>query len=65
MIKPLSGRLSLFLLVRSHAQIQYYLKLSDSHRAANQGGPLNCSAASGGNVAEIHPISLATLRRRG
>jgi hypothetical protein len=53
----------LFLLVRSHSQIQYYLKLSDTQRAANQTG-LQIGTPPD-NVAEIHPISVLNLRRRG
>jgi hypothetical protein len=53
----------LFLLVRSHSQIQYYLKLADSKRAANQNGL--AIAATVDNVSEIRPISVLTIRRRG
>jgi hypothetical protein len=66
MLKHLSGRMNLFLLVRSHAQLQYYLKLSDSQRSANQGGLLPSSGLPPlGKVAEIHPLHIPTLRRRG
>jgi hypothetical protein len=61
-----SGRTNLFLLVRTHAQLQYYLNLSDSQRAANQGAILQTAGLSDqGKVAEIHPLHLPTLRRRG
>jgi hypothetical protein len=53
------------LLVRTHAQLQYYLNLSDSYRAANQRGILAPESSAPGNVAEIHPLHLPTLRRRG
>jgi hypothetical protein len=60
-----SGRVNLFLFVRTHAQLQYYLNLCDSRRAANQSGILVEPPAALGNIAEIHPISRRTLRRRG
>jgi hypothetical protein len=63
MIKPIADRCPLFLLVRSHSQINYYLKLDDSRHAANQNG-LRLGAPAD-NVAEIHPLSVLTLRRRG
>lgn len=53
----------LFLLVRSHAQIQYYLNVSDAKCASNQNGLQFRTPPD--NVAEIHPISLRSLRRRG
>jgi len=66
MLNHLSGRVNLFLLVRTHAQLQYYLNLSDSQRAANQGGHLQTSSLPDlGKVAEIHPLRLPTLRLRG
>jgi len=66
MLKHLSGRISLFMLVRSHAQLQCYLNLSDSHRAANQSGVLaSADAPRARNIAEIHPIGRASLRRKG
>jgi hypothetical protein len=65
MINHLSGRINLFLLVRTHAQLQYYLRFSDSRSAANQGGIGDCPAAAVGNVTEIHPLHGLTLRRRG
>jgi hypothetical protein len=63
MIKLTPDRSRLFLLVRSHSQIQYYLNVSDTKRAANQNG-LQFRAPPD-NVAEIHPMSLRSLRRRG
>jgi hypothetical protein len=65
MIKHFSGRVSLFLLVRTHAQLQYYLNLSDSHRAANQGGVQSAHTSLAGKVAEIHPITGLGWRRKG
>jgi hypothetical protein len=65
MLNNLSGRVNLFLLVRTHAQLQYYLRLSDSRGAANQGGISLSVPSARGNVAEIHPLHVPTLRRRG
>lgn len=67
MLNHPSGRVNLFLLVRTHAQLQYYLNLNDSQRAANQGGILQAGGLSkaAGKVAEIHPLHIPTLRRRG
>jgi hypothetical protein len=39
MIVQLSAKVSLFLYVRTHSQVAYYLNLADSSRAANDGGP--------------------------
>jgi hypothetical protein len=63
MINNLSGRINLFLLVRTHAQLQYYLRFSDSRDAANQGGICDCPPPAMGNVTEIHPLHGLTLRR--
>jgi hypothetical protein len=65
MLNNLSGRVNLFLLVRTHAQLQYYLHLSDSRGSANQGGISDIAPAPAGNVTEIHPLNIPTLRRRG
>jgi hypothetical protein len=65
MINTLSGRINLFLLVRTHAQLQHYLRFTDSGLAANQGGICDCLPAARGNVTEIHPLHGLTLRRRG
>jgi hypothetical protein len=63
MIMPPSDRHRLFVLVRSHAQIQHWLKVGDARRAANQGGLSIAIVPGDSNVTEIHP--LPTLRRRG
>jgi hypothetical protein len=63
MVKHLADRINLFLFVRTHAQLQYYLSLSDSQRAANQGAILTRAPSAPGKVAEIHPLSQLTLRR--
>jgi hypothetical protein len=66
MLTPMAGRVNLFLLVRSHAQLQYYLNLSDSQRAANQAGILRASGLPDpSKVTEIHPLRLPTLRFQG
>ena len=46
MIVQLSAKVSLFLYVRTHSQVEYYLNLADSSRAANDVG------ASGGDCSE-------------
>jgi hypothetical protein len=38
MIVQLSAKVSLFLYVRTHSQVEYYLNLADSSRAANEAG---------------------------
>ena len=65
MSNNLSGRINLFLLVRTHAQLQHYLQFSDSRAAANQGGISDSLPAAVGNVTEIHPLDGLTLRHRG
>jgi hypothetical protein len=65
MLNNQSRRINLFLLVRTHAQLQYYLGFSDSRGAANQGGICDCLPAGTGNVSEIHPLHGLTLQRRG
>jgi hypothetical protein len=58
MPKLLSARNSLFMYVESHAQLQYYFKLSETRRAANHSGLLDgCEASWMNNVVEIHPIA--------
>jgi len=65
MLNNLSGRVNLFLLVRTHAQLQHYLQFSGTRAAANQGGISNGMSAAAGNVTEIHPLHSSPLRRRG
>jgi hypothetical protein len=57
------GRASVFLLVRTHSQMQYYLNLSNTRRAANDGGLAASSVRRCGNVVEIHPLSHGSLAR--
>jgi hypothetical protein len=58
MFAGLSARLSLFLHVQSHAQVEYYLNIADARRAANESmrsspGP----EGAGAKIIEIHPPS--------
>jgi hypothetical protein len=59
MFKTSSARACLFLHVRTHSQMQYYLNLSTTRRAANEAALTAKSATLLGNVVQIHP-----LRRR-
>lgn len=57
MLSQVSARNALFLFVRTHPQLRYYLNLTESLRAANEAGLRNFRAATGaGNVVEIHPL---------
>ena len=47
MLKRLSARGSLFLLVRTHQHLEYYFNLSDAHLAANQDAPARSRATAG------------------
>ncbi|MDP9089041.1 MAG: hypothetical protein M3O26_09920 [Pseudomonadota bacterium] len=61
MVKHWSVSGSLFLFVRTYRQLEYYLKLKDARRAANQsgiGGATEVSIKSP-NVIEIHPLARA------
>jgi hypothetical protein len=66
MLKHLATRGTLFLFVRTHQQVQFYLDLPDSRGAANQSGiagSAGCLQAP--NVIEIHPVArIHSLRRR-
>ena len=65
MIKRLSARGSLFLFVRTHHHLQYYFNLSDTRRAANEGGVLTAAGpARLAKVVAIHPISRPTASQR-
>jgi hypothetical protein len=57
MFKASSARGCLFLHVRTHSQMQYYLNLNNTRRAANESGLAPMSASRLGNVVEIHPLS--------
>lgn len=63
MLKCLSTRGSLFLFVRTHQHLGYYLNLADTQYAANQSGIIRASGpALTGKVVEIHPVSRAASR---
>jgi hypothetical protein len=62
MFKTSSARACLFLHVRTHSQMQYYLNLSNTRRAANDSGlgrqlaePM--TAPCSGKVVQIHPLT--------
>jgi hypothetical protein len=55
------GRACLFLLVRTHSQMEYYLNLSNARRAANDAGLTQAGARGLANVVEIHPLSSRSL----
>jgi hypothetical protein len=57
MLKQWSARGSLFLFVRTHRQLEYYLKLQDVRLAANQTGIVSQISAKSPNVIEIHPLA--------
>ena len=59
MLKHLSARGCLFLLVRTHHHLAYYFNLNDPRSAANQNGVLSLPTTSPPrtNVVELHPIS--------
>jgi hypothetical protein len=63
MFYPPHGRASLFLLVRTHSQMQYYLNLSNTRRAANDAGLVSAATVRLDNVVEIHPLSRGSLAR--
>jgi hypothetical protein len=65
MRKHLSARGCLFLFVRSHQHLEYYLDLGDVRCAANQNGILTPSdSPRGANVIEIHPVARVQAQRR-
>ncbi len=59
---PLSARNSLFLFVRTHAQLQRYLQMTETRRAANQSGPglRGGKSPRAGTVVEIRPSARST-----
>jgi len=62
----LSARHSLFLHVRTHAQLQYYLDLTETRRAANEctlGLRGAAAAPRFGKVVEMHPRARSTRNR--
>ncbi len=63
MFQSSHGSASLFLLVRTHSQLQYYLNIGSTRRAANDAGLAQSTAGHLGKVVEIHPISRGSLAR--
>jgi len=57
MFKTSSARACLFLHVRTHSQVQYYLNINNTRRAANDGGRATRRASRLGNVVPIHAMS--------
>jgi hypothetical protein len=58
MLSQISARNALFLFVRTHPQLRYYLDLTESFRAANETGIRRVRrSADAANVVEIHPLS--------
>ena len=59
MVKQCSVSGSLFLFVRTHLQLEYYLKLKDVRLAANQSGIGDATEVTNKspNVIEIHPLA--------
>lgn len=59
MLKQMSARGSLFLFVRTHRHLEYYLELPNARLAANQNGIGGSDAVSAQstNVIEIHPLA--------
>jgi hypothetical protein len=69
MIVQLSAKVSLFLYVRTHSQVAYYLNLADSSRAANDSGSCvdHCEAtpvgrSEGANCAGTNIVRLHAAR---
>jgi hypothetical protein len=52
-----SARACLFLHVRTHSQMQYYLNIANTRRAANEGALASPGTRRCANVVEIHPLS--------
>ena len=63
MLKHLSARGSLFLLVRTHHHLEYYFNLSDIRLAANEQGCATPKSDRGTNVVEIRAGRQAGLAR--
>jgi hypothetical protein len=69
MFTRLSSRVSLFLHVRTHPQLQYYLRLKDTGAAANQNGIADMPdpivmIRKRCRVVDIHPIGGAQRQGR-
>jgi hypothetical protein len=61
MFHSFPGRGHLFLVVRTHSQLQYYLNLSNTRRAANDAGLKPGGSRLFRNVVEIHPLGRRSL----
>jgi hypothetical protein len=59
MMQQWSAHASLFLFVRTHRHLEYYLNLPNARLAANQSGLGGGAAVSANrtNVIEIHPLA--------
>jgi hypothetical protein len=65
MIVQLSAKVSLFLYVRTHSQVAYYLNLADSTRAANDGGtPVRLTEGANRTAANVVGLHDARTRSR-
>jgi hypothetical protein len=65
MRKHMSARGCLFLFVRSHQHLEYYLNLGDVRCAANQNGFFSPSGSPrGANVIEIRPVARVQAQLR-
>jgi hypothetical protein len=65
MLKQLSARGSLILFVRTHHQLQYYFKLSDTRDASNQNRvPTRAGESSPANVVQIRPLRQPAVSQR-
>jgi hypothetical protein len=60
MIAQLSAKVSLFLYVRTHSQVEYYLNLADSSRAANDSGGPGGDCGERANGASDNVVRLRT-----
>jgi hypothetical protein len=56
MFKTSSARASLFLHVRTHSQMQYYLNIANTRRAANESGLQEIRRGRRSTVVEIRPL---------
>jgi hypothetical protein len=65
MIKQLSARGSLFLLVRTHHHLEYYFNLSDIRLAANEQSARTLHPQGGANVVNIRRAVPAGAHRPG
>jgi hypothetical protein len=57
MFKSSATRICLFLHVRTHSQMQYYLNLHNTRRAANESALELSGAPYFSNVVQLHPLN--------